>query len=460
MKDLSLYAYLIASVCFILSIRGLSSPNTAHRGNLIGIIGMAIVIITTILKPEVVSYAWILIALVLGGLVGSIISLKIKMTALPQLMALFHSFVGLAAVFISTAAYLSPQSYGIELDSFGAMLELSLGMVIGAITFTGSVIAFMKLQGIFPKGKWLVFKNQLLVSGSYVIVTLIAVILFCFNSSPEIYILLVLLGLFFGILAVCPIGGADMPVVVSVLNSYSGWAACGIGFTLSNPVLIITGSLVGASGAILSYIMSKNMNRSILSVLMGGFGGETASANSNTEDDRAVKQAFAEDAAFFMKNARNVIVVPGYGMAVAHAQHALKELVQKLKANSVNVKFAIHPVAGRMPGHMNVLLAEANVDYDDVFELEDINNDFATTDVALVIGANDVTNPAAKTDPTSPIFGMPILEVQNAGQIFFIKRSMAAGYAGVQNELFYLDKTLMIFGDAKEVCEGIFKAME
>ncbi len=459
MDNFAVYFHLIAAVCFILSIRGLASPSSARRGNLIGMVGMAIVVFTTIAMPSTHNVVWIFVAILSGGLVGSLIALRIQMTALPQLMALFHSFVGLAAVFIASAAYTSPEEYGIDLLNVGQIVELSVGLVIGSITFTGSCVAFMKLQGVFPNWKFLMFKNQRVVSGVFLLTIVALVVAFAYEAQLELFVLLLVVGLLFGFLSVSPIGGADMPVIVSVLNSYSGWAAVGIGFSLSNPVLIITGSLVGASGAILSYIMSKNMNRSIISILMGGFGTEDATAVVQTEGE-SIKQAHAEDVAYFMQNAESVVIVPGYGMAVGHAQHALKEVVDCLKERGVLVRFAIHPVAGRMPGHMNVLLAEADVDYDDILELEEINSDFSTTDIVLVIGANDVFNPAAKTDKSSPIYGMPILDVQNAKQIFIIKRSMAPGYAGIPNAAFYLDKSFMVFGDAKKVCENIFKALD
>jgi NAD(P) transhydrogenase subunit beta len=456
------FAYLIAAVCFIMALRGLSHPETARNGNRFGMVGMAIAVITTILMPNVVSYEWILIGIVIGGGIGAVIAKKIEMTALPQLVAAFHSLVGLAAVFVAAAAFYNPGAYniGVAGDIAAASLaEMSLGTAIGAITFTGSIVAFGKLQGIFGS-KPLVFSGQHMLNAGLGILLALLIVWFCVDQAPWLFWAIVLLSFAIGFLLILPIGGADMPVVVSMLNSYSGWAACGIGFTLANTALIITGALVGASGAILSYIMCKGMNRSIFNVILGGFGGESASsAGAGGDDDRPVKSGGPEDAAFMMKQAESVIIVPGYGMAVAQAQHALREMAELLKANGATVRYAIHPVAGRMPGHMNVLLAEANVDYDDVMELEEINRDFAKTDVVFVIGANDVTNPAAKTDKASPIYGMPILNVEDAEQVLFVKRSMSPGYAGVQNELFFRDNTTMLFGDAKKMCEDIVKAL-
>ena len=456
------FAYLIASVCFILALRGLSSPETARQGNRIGIIGMVIAIVTTLMSPDVVSYGTILLGILIGGSIGTVVALRIKMTALPQLVAFFHSLVGLAAVFVATAALFRPDAYGI--GSVGnihtaSLIEMSLGAVIGAITFSGSLIAFAKLQGIMS-GTPLIFAGQHKLNAAIGIAIALATILFVGTESYSVYWVVVALAFAIGFLIIMPIGGADMPVVVSMLNSYSGWAAAGIGFTLSNPALIITGALVGSSGAILSYIMCKGMNRSIFNVLLGGFGGESAGPAAAATGDRSVKSGGAEDSAFIMKNASKVIIVPGYGMAVAQAQHTLREMADKLKAEGVDVSYAIHPVAGRMPGHMNVLLAEANVPYDEVFELEEINNEFATADVAFVIGANDVTNPAAKTDPASPIYGMPILDVEKAGTVLFLKRSMASGYAGVDNDLFFRDNTMMVFGDAKETTDKIVQALD
>ena len=462
MSNLSSVFYLVSAVLFILSLRGLSHPTTARKGNFYGMLGMAIAIGTTVASPGVLSYKEIAIAFIIGGLIGSTIALKIQMTALPQLVAAFHSLVGLAAVFVAGSAFYNPEAFDIgAVGSIptGSLIEMALGTAIGAITFTGSIIAFGKLQGIVT-GNPLVFKGQhfLNLIIGFVIIGLIAK--FCIVQTPEYFWLIVLASFAIGFLLILPIGGADMPVIVSMLNSYSGWAAAGIGFTLSNNLLIITGALVGSSGAILSYIMCKGMNRSFFNVLLGGFGGEQAVASSGKKDDRQQKQGNAADAAFMMKNCSSVIIVPGYGMAVAQAQHALREMGDILKKEGVEVRYAIHPVAGRMPGHMNVLLAEANVPYDEVLELDEINRDFSSTDVAFVIGANDVTNPAAKTDKTSAIYGMPILDVENAGQVFFVKRGMASGYAGVQNELFFRDNTLMLFGDAKKVCEEVIKGLE
>tara|TARA_R110000787_G_scaffold137458_10_gene250507 strand:- start:47155 stop:48546 length:1392 start_codon:yes stop_codon:yes gene_type:complete len=461
-ENLVALLYLFASVCFILALKGLSSPETARRGNLLGIIGMVVAILTTIADPDVVSYGYIILAILIGGSAGTLIAKKIEMTALPQLVAAFHSLVGLAAVFVATAALFSPSAYGIgEVGSIsaGSLVEMSLGTAIGAITFSGSVIAFGKLQGVLS-GNPLVFKGQHMINAALGILLAVFLIWFAATESHTAFWALTILAFVLGFLLILPIGGADMPVVVSMLNSYSGWAACGIGFTLANPLLIITGALVGSSGAILSYIMCKGMNRSIINVILGGFGGETAAAAAGSTGDRSVKSGSADDAAFIMANASKVIIVPGYGMAVAQAQHALREMADALKAEGVEVSYAIHPVAGRMPGHMNVLLAEANVPYDEVFELDEINREFATADVAFVIGANDVTNPAAKTDKASPIYGMPILDVEKAKTVLFIKRSMASGYAGVDNELFFRDNTMMLFGDAKKMTEEIVKAMD
>ncbi|MBT5752115.1 MAG: NAD(P)(+) transhydrogenase (Re/Si-specific) subunit beta [Rhodospirillaceae bacterium] len=457
------FAYLVASVCFIMALRGLSSPDSARQGNIFGVVGMTIAIFTTLMDPGVVSYSTIILGILIGGSIGTVVALKIEMTALPQLVAAFHSLVGLAAVFVATAAFYNPEAYGIGTlgDISGASLvELSLGAVIGAITFSGSVVAFAKLQGLVS-GNPLVFPGQHKLNLVIGIAIVVMIIMLISGQTTSSYWILVALAFVIGFLIIMPIGGADMPVVVSMLNSYSGWAACGIGFTLSNPALIVTGALVGSSGAILSYIMCKGMNRSIFNVLLGGFGGEVAgpAAGAGGGGQKSVKSGSADDAAFIMKNANKVIIVPGYGMAVAQAQHALREMGDLLKAEGVEVKYAIHPVAGRMPGHMNVLLAEANVPYEDVFELEEINHEFATADVAFVIGANDVTNPSAKTDPTSAIYGMPILDVEKAGTTLFIKRSMASGYAGVDNELFFRDKTMMLFSDAKKMCEQIVQAL-
>jgi H+-translocating NAD(P) transhydrogenase subunit beta len=461
--SLSTLLYLVAAICFIMALRGLSSPETARGGNLYGIAGMAIAIVTTLLTPQVVSFWLIILGLVIGGAVGAYIARQIQMTALPQLVAAFHSLVGLAAVCVATAAFASPEAYGIGTRGAiheSSLVEMAIGLTIGAITFTGSVVAFGKLQGVVS-GRPLVFPGQHPLNAALAALMIALIVFFTLTEAPWLFALLVVLSLAFGFLLIVPIGGADMPVVISMLNSYSGWAACGIGFTLSNSLLIITGALVGSSGAILSYIMCKGMNRSIINVILGGFGTEGGAAPAGAgAGDRLVRSGNAEDAAFILKNAGSVIIVPGYGMAVAQAQHALREMADLLKKDGVGVRYAIHPVAGRMPGHMNVLLAEANVSYDEVFELDEINRDFASTDVAFVIGANDVTNPAAKTDPTSPIYGMPILDVERAKTVLFVKRSMASGYAGVENELFYRDNTMMLFGDAKKMCEEIVKALE
>ncbi len=463
MSGLPAYLYLIASVLFILALKGLSSPESARRGNWLGIAGMVIAVVTTLFHPAVNTYTWILVAIAIGGGIGWYIARNIAMTAMPQLVAAFHSLVGLAAVFIATAALWSPSNYGIGVPgdiAFGSLLELSLGSVIGAITFSGSVIAFAKLQGLMS-GKPIRFANQHKLNAAIGLGIILLLLAFCGGESKSVFILMTLLAFTIGFLLIIPIGGADMPVVVSMLNSYSGWAAAGIGFTLGNTLLIITGALVGASGAILSYIMCKAMNRSIINVIFGGFGSETAAAGgASGADDRPVKSGSPEDAAFLLQNASSVIIVPGYGMAVAQAQHTVRELADTLEAAGVKVRYAIHPVAGRMPGHMNVLLAEANVPYDSVFELEEINNEFSTTDVAYVIGANDVTNPAAKNNPASPIYGMPVLDVDNARTCIFVKRSMNAGYAGIENELFYKDNTMMLFGDARKVTEELVKALK
>ena len=453
--------YLISALLFIFALRGLSHPESSRRGNVFGIIGMIIAILTTLMFKGVLSYAEIGAAILIGGLIGTFIALKIQMTALPQLVAAFHSLVGLAAVFVAGAAFYDPASFNI--GSFGSiqsssLIEMSIGTFIGALTFSGSILAFGKLQGSIS-GKPIVFKFQHLINALIFLFIIFLIVLLTLNQSPTIFWTIVLVSILLGFLVVIPIGGADMPVVISMLNSYSGWAACGIGFTLSNNLLIITGALVGASGAILSYIMSKGMNRSILNVVLGGFGGEQSVAAGSDNSDKVVKQGNAEDAAYILKNAESVIIVPGYGMAVAQAQHALREMGDLLKKEGINVKYAIHPVAGRMPGHMNVLLAEANVPYEEVLELDEINHDFPMTEVSFVIGANDVTNPAAKTDKTSPIYGMPILDVEKSGTVLFIKRSMATGYSGVDNELFYRNNTTMLFGDAKKMCENIVKAL-
>ncbi len=453
--------YLISALLFIFALRGLSHPESSRMGNIFGIIGMIIAVFTTLMFKSVFSYYEIGAAILIGGAIGSFIALRIEMTALPQLVAAFHSLVGLAAVFVAAAAFYDPVAFNIgKVGSIktASLVEMSIGTFIGAITFSGSVLAFGKLQGTIS-GKPLVFKFQHFINALIFLLIIFLIILFVVNQSPTIFWTIVVVSILLGFLVVIPIGGADMPVVVSMLNSYSGWAACGIGFTLSNNLLIITGALVGASGAILSYIMSKGMNRSIINVVLGGFGGEQDSSSSKDNSDKIVKQGNAEDAAYIMKNADSVIIVPGYGMAVAQAQHALREMGDILKKEGIEVRYAIHPVAGRMPGHMNVLLAEANVPYEEVLELDEINHDFPMTEVSFVIGANDVTNPAAKTDESSPIFGMPILDVEKSQSVLFVKRSMATGYSGVDNELFYRDNTTMLFGDAKKMCEDIVKSL-
>ena len=453
--------YLISALLFILALRGLSHPESSRLGNIFGIVGMIIAIITTLMFKSVLSYFEIGSAILIGGAIGTFIALRIEMTALPQLVAAFHSLVGIAAVFVAAAAFYDPASFNIGnigSISMTSLIEMSIGTFIGAITFSGSVLAFGKLQGIVS-GKPIVFKFQHIINAFIFFIIIILIIIFVINQSPTIFWSIVVISILLGFLVVIPIGGADMPVVVSMLNSYSGWAACGIGFTLSNNLLIITGALVGASGAILSYIMSKGMNRSIISVVLGGFGGEQTNVNAKDDSNKIIKQGNSEDAAYILKNADSVIIVPGYGMAVAQAQHALREMCDILKNKGISVRYAIHPVAGRMPGHMNVLLAEANVPYEEVLELEEINHDFPMTEVSFVIGANDVTNPAAKTDETSPIYGMPILDVEKSQTVLFVKRSMATGYSGVDNELFYRDNTTMLFGDAKKMCENIVKSL-
>ena len=460
--NLSSMLFLITGVLFILALRGLSSPETSRMGNFFGITGMILAIVVSILSVDIFfsNLIYFIIALSVGGIAGSIIAFKIPMTAMPQLVAGFHSLVGLAAVLVAISAYYSPDSFGLgafQNIKTASIIEMGLGVSIGAITFTGSIIAFMKLQGLMP-GSPITFPGQHYLNALLGILIISLIGYLAVNQSTQIFWMLVVASMLIGFLIIIPIGGADMPVVISMLNSYSGWAAAGIGFTLENTALIITGALVGSSGAILSYIMCKGMNRSFLNVILGGFGTDSTSNNTKEKtEQKPVKSGNAEDAAFLMKNASSVIIVPGYGMAVAQAQHALREMVDKLKKNDVKVSYAIHPVAGRMPGHMNVLLAEANVPYDEVFELDDINNDFANTDVAYVIGANDVTNPVAKTDPKSPIFGMPILDVEKCQSVLFVKRSMSPGYAGVDNELFYRDNTLMLFADAKKMTENIVK---
>jgi len=459
--SLTSFLYLISSVCFIMALRGLSSPKTARMGNIYGVSGMVIAILTTLALPGVVSFGMIVLGVLIGGAIGTAIALRIEMTALPQLVAAFHSLVGLAAVFVAGAAFYAPEAYGIGTAGdikTGSLIEMSIGTAIGAITFTGSIIAFGKLQGLIT-GRPLVFAGQHMLNLALGIALVLAVVWFTIGEAPTAFWIIVALSLVLGVLIIVPIGGADMPVVVSMLNSYSGWAAAGIGFTLGNPLLIVTGALVGSSGAILSYIMCKGMNRSFVNVILGGFGGETAGPVADM-GDRIVKQGAAADAAFIMEQASSVIIVPGYGMAVAQAQHSLAEMANLLAERGVKVRYAIHPVAGRMPGHMNVLLAEASVPYEDVFELDEINHDFASTEVAFVIGANDITNPAAKTDKSSPIYGMPVLNVEEAGTVLVVKRSMASGYAGIDNPLSYKDNTMMLFGDAKKMCEDIVKALQ
>jgi NAD(P) transhydrogenase subunit beta len=459
METLAPLAYLIAAICFIMALRGLSHPETARQGLAYGMGGMALAIATTL--TMVSSFGMIFLGLAIGGAIGAVIAKKIEMTALPQLVAAFHSLVGLAAVFVAAAAFLAPEEYGIGTAGHiktASLIEMALGVAIGAVTFTGSIIAFGKLQGIIS-GKPITFKGQHAVNAALGLLLVALIVMLCITQSHTVFWAIILLAFVIGVTIIIPIGGADMPVIVSMLNSYSGWAAAGIGFTLHNNLLIITGALVGASGAILSYIMCKGMNRSFLSVVLGGFGGEQSSASAAVHGDRTAKIGAAEDAAYILKNAASVIIVPGYGMAVAQAQHALREMADILKKEGVKVRYAIHPVAGRMPGHMNVLLAEANVPYDEVLELEDINRDFAQTDVVYVIGANDITNPAAKTDTTSPIYGMPVLDVEKSKTVLFIKRSMGSGYAGIDNPLFFADNTMMLLGDAKKMTEDIVKAL-
>lgn len=460
-ENIASFAYLLSSILFIMALRGLSSPETARSGNVFGIIGMLIAIGTTLATPGVVSYWMILLGVLIGGAIGTFIALKIEMTSLPELVAAFHSLVGLAAVCVAAAAFFEPAEYGIGTPGnigVASLIEMSIGTAIGAITFTGSIIAFAKLQGIMS-GAPIVFPGQHLLNAFLGLLLVALVVWFSDAQTGSLFWAIAILALVIGILIIIPIGGADMPVVISMLNSYSGWAACGIGFTLSNMALIVTGALVGSSGAILSYIMCKGMNRSFFNVILGGFGGETAGPSQDM-GDRTVRSGSAEDAAFILKNAGSVIIVPGYGMAVAQAQHALREMTDLLKKEGIRVRYAIHPVAGRMPGHMNVLLAEANVPYDEVEELEEINRDFTSTDVSFVIGANDVTNPAAKSDPQSAIYGMPVLNVEDAGTVLFVKRSLGSGYAGIDNPLFYSDNTMMLFADAKVMCEDIVKALE
>ena len=455
--------YLAAGVLFVLALRGLSSPETSRRGNYLGMAGMTIAVVTTlaVARPsDATTWAMILGGIAIGGSIGAVIARRIPMTAMPELVAAFHSLVGMAAVLVAAAAFYAPEAFGIGTPGdirTQSLIEMSLGVVIGAITFTGSVIAFLKLSGRMS-GKPIILPSRHLINIGLALLLLFSIVMFCREQIAVYFWAIALLSFLLGVLIIIPIGGADMPVVISMLNSYSGWAAAGIGFTLANAALIITGALVGSSGAILSYIMCKGMNRSFISVILGGFGGEVAGPGHGAEE-KPVKLGSAEDAAFLMKNAGKVIVVPGYGMAVAQAQHALREMVDGLKKAGVEVKYAIHPVAGRMPGHMNVLLAEANVPYDEVFELEDINSEFPQADVVYVFGANDVTNPSAEDDPSSPIYGMPVLEVWKAGTVLFNKRSLASGYAGIDNPLFYRDNTMMALGDAKKMTEEIAKGL-
>ena len=460
--NLAAILYLVAGILFILALRGLSSPATSREGNRYGMIGMALAVATTLFLhlPPLFGFLLIILGVGLGGGAGAFLAQRIEMTKMPELVAFFHSLVGLAAVLVAASAFFAPQAFGIgavgHIES-GSLFEMSLGAAIGAITFTGSIIAFLKLSERMS-GKPILLPERHKINIGLATALTIFIFLFVTTGSGACLLLLILLSFALGVTLIIPIGGADMPVVVSMLNSYSGWAAAGIGFTLGNLALIITGALVGSSGAILSYIMCKGMNRSFISVILGGFGGETTSARDEKET-RNVKQGSAEDAAYIMQNASKIIIIPGYGMAVAQAQHALREMADLLKKEGVTVSYAIHPVAGRMPGHMNVLLAEANVPYDEVFELEDINSEFGQADVALVIGANDVTNPAAKTDKSSAIYGMPILDVEKAKTVLFLKRGMGSGYAGVENELFFKPNTMMLFGDAKKTVEAIVKAL-
>ncbi|WP_108659393.1 NAD(P)(+) transhydrogenase (Re/Si-specific) subunit beta [Acuticoccus kandeliae] len=464
--NLAAILYLVSGVLFILALRGLSHPETSRQGNYFGMIGMGIAVVTTLALglPDITGWVLIIAGIAVGGGIGAVIARRIPMTAMPQLVAAFHSLVGLAAVFVAAGALYAPEAFGIGLPGHihgASLIEMSIGVAVGALTFTGSVIAFAKLDGRMS-GKPIMLPGRHILNAAIFIGLIVMVVLFVQTDSVlgqrGFFWAITILALILGGLIIIPIGGADMPVVVSMLNSYSGWAAAGIGFTLGNTALIITGALVGSSGAILSYIMCKGMNRSFISVILGGFGGESAGPAGDL-GDRTVKQGSAEDAAFIMKNAGSVIIVPGYGMAVAQAQHALREMADTLKAEGVEVKYAIHPVAGRMPGHMNVLLAEAQVPYEEVFELEDINSEFAQTDVAFVIGANDVTNPAARDDPSSPIYGMPILDVDKSKTVLFVKRSLGSGYAGIDNTLFYKDNNMMLFGDAKKMVEEIVKSL-
>lgn len=465
MENFTALLYLVSGVLFIMALRGLSHPETSRQGNTYGMIGMGIAVLTTLFLAAPTFGGWVLIilGLAMGGGVGAYVARTIPMTSMPQLVAGFHSLVGLAAVMVAGAALYAPDAFGIMGDNGikgASLVEMALGAAIGAVTFTGSVIAFAKLDGRMS-GAPIMLPNRHLINIALAVLLVILSIAFVQSESAILFWIIVLLSFAIGVLLIIPIGGADMPVVVSMLNSYSGWAAAGIGFTLGNLALIITGALVGSSGAILSYIMCKSMNRSFISVILGGFGADDAVAGGADDGiERTVKQGSADDAAFLMKNAGKVIIVPGYGMAVAQAQHSLRELGDKLKEEGVEVKYAIHPVAGRMPGHMNVLLAEANVSYDEVFELEDINGEFSQADVVYVIGANDVTNPAARDDPSSPIYGMPILDVDKATTCLFVKRSLSSGYAGIDNSLFYKDGTMMLLGDAKKMTEDIVKSFD
>jgi NAD(P) transhydrogenase subunit beta len=461
--DLVALLYLISGVLFIQALRGLSNPETSRQGNYLGMAGMTIAVLTTLgSHPPADAIGWGLVAggMVIGGAIGAVIARKVPMTSMPELVAAFHSLVGLAAVLVAAGAFYAPAAFGIGAPGHihqASLIEMSLGVAIGALTFTGSVIAFLKLSARMSGGP-IMLPARHIINVAVALALVFFIYGFYVSQSQMDFWIITGLALLLGVLMIIPIGGADMPVVISMLNSYSGWAAAGIGFTLGNSALIITGALVGSSGAILSYIMCHAMNRSFISVILGGFGGETAAAGGTVEQ-RPVKLGSAEDAAYIMKNAQKVIIVPGYGMAVAQAQHALRELADTLKKEGVEVKYAIHPVAGRMPGHMNVLLAEANVPYDEVFELEDINSEFAQADIAFVIGANDVTNPAAEEDKSSPIYGMPVLQVWKAGTVMFIKRSLASGYAGIDNPLFYRDNTMMLLGDAKKMTESIVKGV-
>jgi proton-translocating NAD(P)+ transhydrogenase subunit beta len=472
--NLVVLLYLVASVCFIQALKGLSHPSTSRAGNTFGMVGMAIAAVTTValvlkIHPETgaAGLAWVLAGAVVGGGVGTTIARRVPMTKMPEMVAFMHSMIGLAAVFIAIAAVAEPAAFGIvEVGApipTGNRVELFIGSFVGAITFSGSVIAFGKLAGRYKfrlfQGAPVVFKGQHPLNAALGVLMVASGLLFVASQSWTPFIVMLATAFVLGVLIIIPIGGADMPVVVSMLNSYSGWAAAGIGFSLNNPMLIIAGSLVGSSGAILSYIMCRAMNRSFFNVILGGFGGEVAAGAAAGAVQRPVKSGSPDDAAFLLGNAESLIIIPGYGLAVARAQHPLKELSDKLLKKGVRVRYAIHPVAGRMPGHMNVLLAEAEVPYDQVFEMEDINSDFSDTDVVLILGANDVVNPAAK-DPKSPIAGMPILEAYKARQVIVNKRSMASGYAGLDNELFYMDRTMMVFGDAKKVVEDIVKAVE